>query len=453
MKDEEIERFYDVFRAVQTSINESCSDKVVTPEVASTLWDLLVGKAEELFEEGTSGTIWDDIGRDKVYPIRLEDLTFKADFNRYDRGVGHRGQRWWMPPLVITNCTFEKVVILEYLDFSGNLIFKDCTFHGSTNFDYCNFNGKLIFENCIFLGDYSAYDGEPVKFTIERSDFRENFSMRKCKFLNSVTFPHCTWHSVCKITNNVFSKPYDCRSSEFKTVAIFKNNCFKKKAIFTNCKFLDSSTFEDTVFCKTPEFHGATVHQGTSFYRTTFLGFNTEEDWRAYRTLKLKMNEIQAQDEEGYFFACEQRAKRKVQWKDKKFINGLKVVVSNKERFGESSYFVVTLSCLYDLISGYGERASTTAYWWVLQLTLFFAIYLHNANSIKSTLGSDSVANAFLMSVKASINPLSIFNSSGLVSSTSLGVVSIMILQSVISVSILTLLLLAIRRKFRKVSE
>ena len=127
--------------------------------------------------------------------------------------------------------------------------------------------------------------------------------------------------------------------------ARFRDALFNGSADFTNRHFKMPTDFSGGCFAKAPAFHQCKLHQDTDFAGREFsLKFDADptiakreagEAARAFRTLKLSMEEVRSRQEEAMFYALEQRARR---------------------ASGELKPFPWLLSWLYDKVSDYGRR-------------------------------------------------------------------------------------------------
>ncbi|HEX4889934.1 MAG TPA: pentapeptide repeat-containing protein, partial [Alphaproteobacteria bacterium] len=103
----------------------------------------------------------------------------------------------------------------------------------------------------------------------------------------------------------------------------FSNAIFTGTCAFDNRSFGSDVNFNGATFEDLAEFHGCEFHPGMSFHQTKFL--KTKEDKlntkkenddaterleRSYRTLKLEMEKLRARNEEADFFALEMECRR-----------------------------------------------------------------------------------------------------------------------------------------------
>jgi hypothetical protein len=92
--------------------------------------------------------------------------------------------------------------------------------------------------------------------------------------------------------------------------ADFSRARFDGPAVFSNRRFTDTTSFADVTFHSAPEFHNAVLHQGTDFTGAVFKD-RSGGAAPAYRTLKLAMEQVRARDEEGMFYALEMESRRR----------------------------------------------------------------------------------------------------------------------------------------------
>lgn len=201
-------------------------------------------------------------------------------------------------PAHFTRATFGEAAIFSDTTFESSAFFSDTTFGGRTKFDNAEFH---------WIADFQAYD---PAFSFSDIDFSGS------KFLGPSTF-----------TNRTFGNGVNFNGAEFRDIV---------------------------------EFHGCAFHPGMSFYQTKFLKTKgrfdgeTEELERSYRTLKLEMEKLRARNEEADFFALEMECRRQ------------RGSVPPFERFAAT---------LYKHLSDYG-RSIVRPLVWLLPLTVFsFLIY------------------------------------------------------------------------------
>jgi hypothetical protein len=266
--------------------------------------------------------------------------------------------------------------------FHGDALFNAAEFRDHAHFRYTRFYAEANFDRCTVANG--------TEFDLIRSVIKKHFS-----------FSHTTWPGGASYALTLFCWHTDFRNSSFTVYAIFDDCVFRADAGFENVVFNDGS-FQKTVFARDADFSTEGAHflkeanfaharfEGTAkFSRRRFNGitvfrwahfeeppefFNTElpneTDFEhatygpitranavvaepAYRTLKLKMSELQHHRAEMMFFAKEMRARR----------------------FNEPNTFLRTLYRLYGLFSDFGESVVRPAIGWMVVGLIFFFLY------------------------------------------------------------------------------
>lgn len=178
------------------------------------------------------------------------------------------------------------------VDFANATIweitFVDCEFHDRCSFRGTNFNGAARFEKTVFAME--------ADFT-GKSDGGEKPSFSSIRFLGC-------W----------FAEGAVFRDREFKSTALFGKATNKGRDLREVAKILGIKTkseyAEKTVFLGIPDFHGCRFHQDTSFVGTEFKVPPGNDAARAFRTLKLAMEQLKSTHEEQKFFRLEMEADR-----------------------------------------------------------------------------------------------------------------------------------------------
>lgn len=268
-------------------------------------------------------------------PIDFSEFSFgRVIFDGSNFGMAFFGKCDFFGRSSFVNCTFKEDADFSSSRFRESTCF-DFTIFKHLDFSNGNFSGRASFklieakESCLFRG---------AKFEIE-SDFSES----KFKFvdfchvkfgINSI-FQECEFSGIAlfrdaKVFNadfslSRFSNTFDfsCKSdSESKTTNILKfRGCkFESSAEFNNRSFGGKTDFGPfsrnnhnlgrTHFKRAPAFHGCKLHQNTSFDSAEFNPQHTQESARAFRTLKLAMEQLKATQEEQRFFRLEMKAER-----------------------------------------------------------------------------------------------------------------------------------------------
>ena len=239
--------------------------------------------------------------------------------------------------------------------FMGHAYFWCTKFKGNVNFFSAKFKGQASFNNAKFMGestfflnskfDENAYfehvkfGGNDVSFnnvkfkktvSFQHSIFSsESAKFREAEFNDLATFQKARFEGRADFRtpgNNsdvdAFHDVVNFEGVEFLDYAIFENRNFRKRTIFKNC-----------TFHKAPHFHGCRFHQDTDFTDARFFDKQGDEAARAYRTLKLDMENKRARQEQLRFYALEMKSRRNT----------------------EKRKFLKFLSWLYEATSDYGQ--------------------------------------------------------------------------------------------------
>jgi uncharacterized protein YjbI with pentapeptide repeats len=211
----------------------------------------------------------------KKYPsISLEGATFP-------RGVD------------FSRCTFSKSFHAKNTYFGDQADFWGSTFHGPAYFSSSEFKRDARFLQCKFE---SNADFSGTRFYSAAEFFDVEFG-GAANFALHGQFPHVTSHAP----------------EESLHRAVFVKSRFRSQATFNDRKFMSGPDFGLAEFDIAPEFHNCQIHQSANFDGTTFRDVESLGADRAYRTLKLALEELGSRDEQAMFFALEQRARAKKQ--------------------------------------------------------------------------------------------------------------------------------------------
>ncbi|MGY8958027.1 MAG: hypothetical protein ACKVKG_00575 [Alphaproteobacteria bacterium] len=211
---------------------------------------------------------------------------------------------------------------------------------------------------------------------------------------------------------------------------VFNNSYFCTLVTFSNRNFSHGAFFEGCTFAMAPNFYSAKLHQNTTFENSSFEDTSGNRAARAYRTLKLAMEEHRARNEEAVFYSLEQQSLR---------------------NSSETPIFVKLLSTAYDWFSEYGQSPARALAWLSVFTALFFTafIFIHGGWTDFDTL--------FAFSIEQIVRPFFIWTSAGgeaacnlFGSSKLFGIRLTATLHSILCLTTLTLFFLAIRWRFRR---
>lgn len=195
------------------------------------------------------------------------------------------------------------------LDFSGSVFNDDVSFKRAIFFEK-----NLIFKNLIFLKniDFSGASFPSctlfINITIKKKAIFIGVDYRNFKITNEKKLDKLKYLLENKdIVFNDFQtvKFLGCN---FEGEVNFANRIFKNTCLFevSTASIHSDSKRHKTRFAIAPKFHNCEIHQDTSFDGAEFPeATGSEEASRAYRTLKLAFNKMQAVREEQLFFKLE----------------------------------------------------------------------------------------------------------------------------------------------------
>jgi uncharacterized protein YjbI with pentapeptide repeats len=234
----------------------------------------------------------------------------------------HFSHAKFLSKAAFSGAEFQHGVDFDSVDFFDGATFAKAIFQGSSfqqarfhsgrnllaDFSECHFYDFVEFGSAEFEAAAHFRDSQFYKLASFNSvRFRESATFSRCKFLDTATFDD----EVAFVGHAFFD------SCQFGGIASFNSARFDDLATFNNSRFERAGRFYGARFKVAPEFHGANLHEDTSFTDAVFPEPEHSEDdrsyWdsraRAFRTLRLAMNQLQAHEEELAFFASEMRAR------------------------------------------------------------------------------------------------------------------------------------------------
>lgn len=249
----------------------------------------------------------------------FKDVTADINFdNAIFFGYAHFDSIFSMKTQFI-NCKFLENADFDRASFSILKIINS-TFHRACSFKDCIFNGATLFQETIFVSapDFSKSDpASNSELTFNEIQFFgcwffNGGNFRGRKFLTTGLFGATTnGHAIDKnkLLEIAGSLTYQITEASNEATA---NQRTSAKTI---SRLLDSQKFRKrcsgkTVFLGIPDFHGCKFHQDTSFVGTEFEVPPGNDAARAFRTLKLAMEQLKSSHEEQKFFRLEMEADR-----------------------------------------------------------------------------------------------------------------------------------------------
>ena len=305
----------------------------------------------------------------------FRDCTFNGGMNFRSAAFGNRTQFFNVnvvrandlpndaPFVAFDNATFGDQTEFNQVrvnwgvrDTSDNVVsFQECKFGDNSKISFLN-DSWLTFYNFGGVVFGSGSDFSNVNFgrllSLKNGRFRGHVSFRDSVISEGI-FDHCRFGTSTDFSGKAFGP------MSFK-FAVFAGHCD-----FTNREFKSETTFKNAQFGKVPIFHDCQLHQDTEFTCDESFPLKpegTSTASRAYRTLKLAMNQHQATREEQFFFRREMREERAELWKSK----------SPGKRLRSALYY------LYEKFSDYGSSVIIPFIWlvfaWIIAAGSFAAI-------------------------------------------------------------------------------
>lgn len=310
-------------------------------------------------------------------------------------------------------------ISFSYAVFSDLAGFINAAFSGYTHFGNAVFSSRVYFRGAAFSDFANFYNAAFSDLTV----FNNAVFSGRTVFNNAVFSGHAYFDEAVFVGNaNFYGGAGDgaAPSNIFRHIG-FENTKFTKKADFTNRRFLDTTVFRNTFFGMAPEFHNAELHQDTDFTWAKFPDTESEHAVRAYRTLKLAMGNVRAREEEAMFYALEQESLRKRR---------------------DTSWSVKTASLIYKLTADYGRSFVRPLVGLLIVEFVFY--YFYNGARIIAVDGTAGAA--FDFTIRQMVQPFFVWTD------TAAGLYWLKFLaglQSILSFGLITLFILAVRRRFK----
>ena len=381
-----------------------------------------------------------------------------------------------------SNAIFRNATNFVETEFQGNADFAEANFGNDSNFLHAKFFSNVIFTSVKF-GDTTHFIRTDFSGSTKfiKTEFGEDSNFFDAEFVEVASFDGATFgNSSCfdKVIFNVgaifseakFGKETNFRDTKFMGRADlsapkpnvssfdfhranFTNANFFGLCSFENRTFASSASFDGTVFHDLVEFHGCTFHQGMSFHKSEFLKTKenkfdnrkendkaTEALERSYRTLKLGMENLRARNEEAMFFALEMECRRN------------RGDVPRIERIA---------AMLYKHLSDYGQSIRWPLSWLggvtVIMGSIYFYLLWATFSPAPTDIwgGAPKVKSVVAFTVEQMFRPFYVWSkdSAGirlnLFDDSALLIPLLASLQSLATLSLLALFLLALRRRFK----
>ena len=379
------------------------------------------------------------------------------------------------------SATFCEDVDFHESRFSRPVVFSSATFMGSANFFQVSFEQKVWFQKAKFRGnakfENSTFNQDAFFYEIEfrgvdfsRSTFIQNAKFDESRFQGGAAFFIAKFQGVSSFKKVIFNEYANFEFAVFGNGTSFRGTTFKKSTTFNspgnirikenlnvnmfpladfegaffgadvsfvNRSFPQPARFLACIFSKAPEFHGCQIHQGSLFPpRENFHDVLSDGAAHAYRTLKLAMEQNRSRYEEAMFYALEQesfRMQKAGPWHDR------------------------CVSLFYKWTTDYGQSYFLPAIWLVVLLVFSFFVYTWLI-SIPTGAWFSHTQECAEFTIEQLVRPFSVFLPRGGMSIKEHFGENVYIMnrfkvmafiESLFSIILITLFVVAIRRRFR----
>lgn len=199
--------------------------------------------------------------------------------------------------------------------FSGEADFTDARFYGATDFGGSSFAGQARFER-VHFDSYAAFERVCFLGTVdfERATFNGNANFREATFSSAANFRLSKMWSA-NFGHAVFLNDADFGGAQFSDRAYFAHATFRGRSAFINAEMNNITSFSKATFSASPpSFFGARLHEGTLWHGVIWpqppRNANDAEEFVAdYERLKLEMDRLRKHDDELNFFALELKSR------------------------------------------------------------------------------------------------------------------------------------------------
>ncbi len=396
--------------------------------------------------------------------VKISGVVFPTGFkSTIIFGVGNP-----IPPIDFNGCIFTEKANFRGAVFEGLTKFEGAVFEGAADFCSAKFLDQANFQDASFMQRAKFNFAEFFyNANFERSEFKDVACFESASFgswtffsktkfcvahFDFATFNNCVFFKMAEFHGRASFQVRTEQNRKWNVQRGFANDdevnrrldknfpmmdfngaVFGDRISFSNRHFLEATDFSNAIFEYAPEFHNCVLHQDTDFTGTDFKDTESKHAARAYRILKLAMGDVRARNEEAMFYAKEQDSLRRKE----------NTPLSNK-----------IMSWVYMVLSDYGRSYVRP----LLILTLITACFSFTYWfwEVRSG-GVANAGNMFSFAMKQIVRPFSIWTANGIAQSEPIAIVThyplalrlVATVQSLLSISLVTLFLLAVRRQFR----
>ncbi len=372
-------------------------------------------------------------------------------------------------PNYIFNVDFSYAKFGRFANFTGASFgeyprFTGTTFKGHAYFTHARFQGYAEFTDAVFGDDVNFNSASFMRGAyFVRSTFLAEADFKRAEFWGDAIFISATFRGDAKFDYVLFKKEARFDSAFFHSRALFaistENNAqsdlhrisFDKAAFndavsFENRAFVGGVSFDGTVFEDLPSFDGCNLHSGMSFNKAKFKktkgvdDAETEKLEGVYRAWKREMEKQRARNQQGVFFAFEMECRRH------------RSDVDMPERVA---------SYCYEYLCEYGQSILRPVLWFGGMTVSMALVYFYFLWAMSSPPSGDLWGGTPDVKLVVAFSLEQVFRPFGAWTESSVGIKQNLFqqgdllipllasLQSLATIGLLTLFLLALRRRFK----
>ena len=198
----------------------------------------------------------------------FENVAFSGD--AWFANAAFSGEAWFNNAAFsgdasFANAAFSGGARFDNAAFSGYTWFNNAAFSGDASFANAAFSGNAGFDNVLFLNGVS-FAGQGAELVKPEESHGLEFSQEEAVFKGALKIPR----QVTPRARRAFKN------------GSFENAIFLGDAVITNRDMLDRLSFDNVFFGGAAEFQGSTLHQGVSFFGADFTFVLTSPEGKSF---------------------------------------------------------------------------------------------------------------------------------------------------------------------------
>ncbi len=202
--------------------------------------------------------------------------------------------------------TFLQDAIFAEAKFTRGAVFSGVRFVKLAEFRAARFSGSANFGKAIFIGGAARF----LDVTFHQMVHFGGVSFGE----KGADFSRAKFGQYATFDNAHFAGYANFQRAEFVGVASFRSTKLRGLAAFNDTNFNTTAVFTDCIFAAVPTFHGAELHEDTTFEAVTWPkrpheGQSPYDAARAWGRLRVEMNRLHKHEDELFFFTKELSAR------------------------------------------------------------------------------------------------------------------------------------------------